>query len=490
MHLIHFPLISFSKQCILEMQSAETGCFSLQLLNEKVIKMGIILFVFLTVMEAALAVLTLTKQKKKTLWHRNCTILRAAEIILVLCLLPAAGQKWRFAGCIILLVLRLFFAGILFCINRRREGKKTLAGTAAGAVMSTLLIGFSLVPAFVFTGYTGLKTTGPYTVQETQAILTDRSRLEVHEQDGSYREIPVHFYYPQEDAENCPLILFAHGSFGYYQSNTSLYMELASNGYAVVSIDHPYYAFFTRDTNGKIIPVDMAFMQTAIDVQNGAYTEEESFILAKEWMDVRTADENFVLDTLKAAGTSACLNDAWYIETTDAETEILRFFAMADMNKIGLAGHSIGGAAAVQLGRERDDIAAAVDMDGTMIGERVLDPNGGYTYNEEPYPIPLLVLDNAGHWEDYTQTISENGQPYVNRFVLDNALDAREAHFSGTEHMDFTDLPLLSPTLASMLGKGSADPEEFVPRMNAVILQYFDHYLKGKEAPETEPWNA
>lgn len=44
---------------------------------------------------------------------------------------------------------------------------------------------------------------------------------------------------------------------------------------------------------------------------------------------------------------------------------------MVDEDKIGLMGHSMGGASSVQLGRERDDIDAVIDLEGTMAGEYV-----------------------------------------------------------------------------------------------------------------------
>ena len=56
----------------------------------------------------------------------------------------------------------------------------------------------------------------------------------------------------------------------------------------------------------------------------------------------------------------------------------------------------------------------------------------------------------------------------------------RTAWISGSEHMNFTDLPLFAPILATNLGKGSRDARECVEIMNEIVLQYFDHYLKGK----------
>ena len=452
--------------------------------------MGVILFAVFTAMEILLTVLSCAKYK--SLWYRNRMFFCGAEFILMLLvmLLPATGQKWRFTGCLVILGIRLAISCIAYLIKRSSATKeKAKAKTIIGAVMSIILIGFSLFPAFIFTGYSGLKTNGQYEVKETQAILIDNSRLEPCENDGSNREIPVHFYYPEGDVLNCPLIVFAHGSFGYYQSNTSLYEELASNGYVVASIDHPYYAFFTKDTAGNTIIVDMEFMQTAIDIQNSPDFTETDYNIECEWMSIRTADENFVLDTIKTAKDSDLLDMAWYTESENVKAEVLKVIEMTDMEKIGLTGHSIGGATAVQLGRERDDITAVVDIDGTMLGEHISYNDGKLSYNPEPYPIPILSLDNERHWGSYVDGLDDKTE-YVNKYLLDNAVDGREAHFDGTEHMDFTDLLLLSPTLAKMLGKGSVDSSEFIPEMNSIILNYFNYYLKGEGKPNIEPWNA
>ncbi|MCM1330668.1 MAG: dienelactone hydrolase family protein [Ruminococcus sp.] len=452
--------------------------------------MGVILFAVFAIAEIALTALSLTKYR--SLWRRNRLFFCIAEfaLMLLVILMPVTGTKWRFTACLVILGIRLAIFGCTYLISLVKEKKdKTTAGIIVSTVMSVIVICFSLVPAFVFTDYDGLETTGPYEVKETQAILIDGSRLEKYEEDGSNREIPVHIYYPEGGTGEYPLVLFAHGSFGYYQSNYSLYAELVSNGYVVASIDHPYYAFFTTDTSGKTITVDFDFMQTAVNMQYSSdFTEtEEDFNTTCEWMSIRTADENFVLDKIKAAKSSGTLDTAWYTESEDAKAEILKALEMTDTGKIGLTGHSIGGAAAVQLGRERDDVTAVIDIDGTMLGEEISFNDGIIGYNPEPYPIPVLSLDNANHWQSYT---GEREQDYVNKYMLDNAVDAREAHFDGSEHMDFTDLPLFAPPLAKLLGTGEVDPSEFIPEINGIILNYFDYYLKGEGEPTVAPWNS
>ena len=63
---------------------------------------------------------------------------------------------------------------------------------------------------------------------------------------GRNRFVNVEFWYPKKADEKYPLLVFSHGAYGIKASNTSTYTELASHGYVVVSIDHPYHSFYTR----------------------------------------------------------------------------------------------------------------------------------------------------------------------------------------------------------------------------------------------------
>ena len=447
--------------------------------------MGIFLLILLSVIEIGLVVWTVKKQKEKKQWLKNRTLVRIAEVLLAgIALLLPIGQKWRLAIVFLLLILRLIVACVVWLIRRNKaNGVKKISGAVVSCVGSILLILITLIPAFLFTGYKGLPTSGEYGVKYTKVILIDETRTDPFETDGSYREVPAHFYYPdtQEDS-GFPLIVFSHGAFGYYQSNTSTYMELASNGYVVVALDHPHHAFFTQDTDGNMIIVDSNFIQTAIEVgsEDEDYDKamEKALQVYKEWMGLRVPDMNFVLDELKAAKEKALLDESWYLGDSE-EQEIQRILAMTDMEHIGVMGHSMGGAASVEIGRERNDVSAVVDIDGTMLAEYLGADDEGYIINEEPYPLPLLEFMN---WEQYNwcKTLSETGTRYANDVVMKNALKGYTTTVQNTEHMDFTDLPLLSPYFASMFGSGTCDKAETMNTVNSVILQFFDNYLKGK----------
>ena len=73
---------------------------------------------------------------------------------------------------------------------------------------------------------------------------------------------------------------------------------------------------------------------------------------------------------------------------------------MTDTDKIGCMGHSLGGATGIALGRERDDIDAVIDFDGTVLGEVVEIKNGKCVPNDTPYPVPVLVFSNGENGEE------------------------------------------------------------------------------------------
>ena len=440
--------------------------------------MQIFFLILLICLEAALVVLTLKKQSEKTLWLRNRTVSRAIEaaILLFIVVMPFTHMKWRYTGALILLGILLLIAGLCWLLKRKKASGAVKKGRViSSAALSVLMIGFALVPAFVFTNYNGLKTTGSYPVREAEAVLVDESRTDPFSNDGSPREVAVHLYYP--DAEGSfPLIVFSHGAFGYYQSNYSTYAELVSHGYVVAALDHPHHAFFTKNAQGKTVLVDFGFLSDAIDVSNGEKTLDEEFELSRAWMELRTGDMNFALDTLKAAAANGSLDGSWHTKHADA---ILSALSRADVDRIGLMGHSMGGATAVSLGRTRDDVDAVIVLDGTMLDELTGIENGTFRYNEEPYPVPVLDFGKKSDYSETEQAKDGSDITYVNKYVIDHAKDGKRVLFGNCGHMDFTDLPLFSPLLASMLGSEKIDHEAFLNRMNSLVLNWFDFYLKG-----------
>ncbi len=444
--------------------------------------MALILFIIFVIFEIGFAVSGIFRKPTKTEWKIKRLIVNAAEcmIYIILLLLPGIDFSFRFKALALLLVIRLFIAALATIFAGKKENPKKVAAIVFSAVISIVLIAISMVPAFMFSDYKGLPTTGEYKVAEAKAILIDENRVEEFEADGSKREVPAHFYFPENiseiAADSLPLVIFSHGAFGYYQSNSSTYMELASNGYVVVSLDHPYHSFFATDTNGKTVTVDPTFFQTAMDIGSKDVPESEIYDITSQWMKLRVDDMNFVIDTLEAAGKADALTESFFLDENN-ENEILSVIKATDFDKIGLMGHSLGGATAVTVGR-RDDVSAVIDLDGTMLGEETGVKDGEIQINEAPYETPLLSVENEEHHRQAMEA-DVNSYAYANNVILNNASCGYETYFKNSGHMNFTDLPLFAPALANMLGTGSIDAKECVETMNEIVLNFYDCYLKN-----------
>ncbi len=364
--------------------------------------------------------------------------------------------------------------------NIKNKEKKSGKGKKIAIVIILLIIAIMVIKSVAFKKFDMPVLSGSYEVAQKSAILIDKNRLEAFEDDGSYREVPVHFYYPENieelDKASLPLVIFSHGAFGYYESNTTTYMELASNGYVVASLDHPYHAFFTKDSSGKTITVNMDFFNTALNVGSSEADETEVYYITSKWMELREADMNFVIDTIKEAAAKDTFSDAWFVADKD-NADIRAIIEHTNTEKIGLMGHSLGGATAVTVGR-RSDVSAVIDLDGTMIGEEIGVENGKILINETPYETPLLAFDSDSHHAD-REKARETGVIYVNNVILDNATTGYSTYIEGSAHMNFTDLPTVAPALAKFLGTGSVDQKECMGSIDSVTLNFFNCYLKN-----------
>lgn len=376
------------------------------------------------------------------------------------------GFRWYFLGGVLAI-----FALIGSCkLLTKKFGKKPYRTwrIVCKMIRMVLIITIATMPAIAFPQYGNPRTTGSYAVDTATYTFTDESRIETFVNTGEHRKVTVEFWYPRQAEGTYPLIVFSHGAFGVKMSNASTFMDLASNGYVVCSIDHPYHAAGTIDADKNLTLGSKAFMQEVINANSDIYSERELFDLYSKWMDLRTGDIAFVLDTI-------------LINIEDNKED---FYKLIDKNKIGLIGHSLGGAASVQLGRVRDDIGAVINLDGSMLGEYRLNEAKEIVINEEPYPLPLLNF-----YSEYVINELETDPEYVypNKYISSISSRAFEVCIKGTNHMSYTDLPLFSPFLAKQLSgisggstKATVDKYFCIETMNTLVLEFFNCYLKGE----------
>lgn len=323
--------------------------------------------------------------------------------------------------------------------------------------------GFALItflaasPMLVFPAYTPITPTGHQVVATDTQTVVDASRTDLFSKHGSHRTLTFGAWYPDVSGADFPLIVFSHGSMGIRDSNFSLFEELASHGYVVVSIDHTWHALYTRDTTGHQIWIDGGYVGE-LRRENAKEDPAQSLEYYRRWMGIRVADIEFVLDHL--------------LSGSDLVSR------MIDPERIGLIGHSLGGSAVLGVGRLRDDIGAVVALEAPYMTEILAVEDGRFVWNADPYPVPVLNVYTDSAWGH----LSEWPQYERNRELLDDPL-ADTLHIEGVGHLHLTDLSLSSPFLTRLLNghPSTGDPREALELLNRRVLEFFDEHLRGPD---------
>lgn len=410
--------------------------------------------------------------------------IRISFLLLFLFLTALSIIQWSFRWVLLAVLLVCLGGCSLYSLLRRKEETKSPRRwvIVLKCIGLMLVYSISMIPALIFPQYRQPEVSGPYKVRTVTESYIDHNRMETFSHKNEKREVNVEFWYPEHAKGTYPLIIFSHGAFGIKTSNTSTFEELASNGYVVCSIDHPYHAMFTKDSKGRITTADPSFIREVEDANNDVYDGKTEYRIEKKWLKLRTKDMNFVIDTIKAK-----------TKNKTGAKDLSNVYTLIDTTKIGVMGHSLGGAASVQIGRERTDVGAVVNLDADLLGEYVGWKDGKWLVNHKVYSLPLLSIYSDDMKRLYDQ-IKDPAIEIPQRLISATAPCAYEVYIKGTNHMSLTDLPLVSPLMVSLIsdsvnkcGKNQkADKYQVIERMNHLVLDFFNVYLKkeGKFQPD------
>jgi fermentation-respiration switch protein FrsA (DUF1100 family) len=339
---------------------------------------------------------------------------------------------------------------------------KNRAWKALG-LMTFLLVCILASSILLFPSYQPLEVTGPYDIGTVRYTFIDEQRIEVFSNTGKNRQVNVVFWYPKDvdGDETYPLVVFSHGGLGTETSNESLYRELASHGYVVGAIGHPYQAFLTKSEDGRTTFVNGEYFREILS-EDAKSDKEQSHQYYQKWLETRTTDINFVIDTILA-------------RASDGAGGV---YALIDGTKIGVMGHSLGGSAALAIPRQRHDIATVIALESPFLYDIVGVENNDFLWLDEAYPIPVLNIYSDSSWSH----LSEWAQYARNAALLsDTSQIATSLYLPGAGHFSLTDLSLASPLLTSLLdgGKPEHDREEYLQKVNQACLEFLNRYLKN-----------
>ena len=276
----------------------------------------------------------------------------------------------------------------------------------------------------------------------TQILTRDLSRVRTY----SIRDAAVS---PEQPAY--PVILMRAGLAALTTDYSSLAEDLASHGYIVVGFDAPYRTFVVVLPDGTVIA---RAPQNNADLFSGPEQEQLATKLVQAW----SADMGFALDQLGR------------LNASDSSG---RFLGRLDMQRVGVFGHSLGGATTLQFCHHDSRCKAGIDLDGAPLGSVVSE---GVTQ-----PFMFLLSDHQREPESETRPIEARIRSIYDRLPADRRLYVR---IPGAGHYLFSD-PVRSPLLMRVLrtlGIVRLDGRRQIAITAHYISTFFDVYLKQAPA--------
>jgi hypothetical protein len=248
-----------------------------------------------------------------------------------------------------------------------------------------------------------------------------------------------------------PVVLLQPGLGRSASDYTVLAEALASHGYVVVGSTPTYSAGVVVFPDGRVA---RATPQGSLPEHLSPDKPDGARILDR-LVDIWVGDNRFVLDQLE------CLH---------ANDPDARFTGRLDLRAVGVCGHSLGGAAAVQTCASDARFRAGVDIDGDLygaVGRCALPRPCMFIWSDPPSPASQVW------WRARCDSDRPIDAPHVYQIVI-----------AGVGHLNFSDLAVLFSPGARLLGAlGPIDGRRGLAISTEYLRAFFDRYLKNADSP-------
>ncbi len=246
---------------------------------------------------------------------------------------------------------------------------------------------------------------------------------------------------PAGRQRSLPLVVLSPGFTSPRSTLTALAEDLASHGYVVAGVDHTYESFATAFPDGRVT--------TCLARE----TRRRGTGFWEKVMAGRAADVSFVLGELTGA------HPAW------------PGAALIDPSRMAMAGHSIGGAAAIAAMLADSRIRAGLDMDGATHAQI---PGSGLSR-------PFLFLGKQSNYAPGSGGDIPGKPGPVTTWEHDWKLLGgwkRWLLVSGAVHASFTDLGLLADQIGVDIGAALPGARS-LDITRAYVRAFFDQHLRS-----------
>lgn len=262
-----------------------------------------------------------------------------------------------------------------------------------------------------------------------------------------------------------PVVFFHHGLCAARTDSTQINEQLASLGFIVVALGNTHESAAVEFPDGRVATTSDPTFCHAVDPSNPVHDAT-----LRRLLDVRVADTRFVLDQLERVDRGA---------NPDASRAPLpRGLAGAlDTTRVGMFGHSFGGATAAAVLAADARFVAGVNLDGFIIG-----PVAGQGLTK-----PFLMLGSWYHdpvmdptWAEFLPRLSG----WHRWFRINEAGHYRFIDFGGSvrrwgieDRLKPDHLPVWQANF------GDIDDQLSQEIMIRLTTAFFRHHLRGAPAP-------
>ena len=241
-----------------------------------------------------------------------------------------------------------------------------------------------------------------------------------------------------------PVLIFSHGITGSRHLHQILFEHLASKGYIVFALDHSFDANLTIFPDGKIA-----------DYRSEITGHPDSILIREKQINTRAFDIGFIIDQIRK------------IETGIIDSKLS---GRLDLDRVALGGHSYGGATAILASHNHEIIKACVVLDGWIspIPDEVI---------SEGINVPFLFVGRPSwHDSDYPGNYERLAD-----LITHSSNEKYDLRINQTLHLDYTDIPLMSPLVKHVMDVGDLKPSTTLSLINDLVLGFLEVHLLERD---------
>jgi dienelactone hydrolase len=251
-----------------------------------------------------------------------------------------------------------------------------------------------------------------------------------------------------------PVVIMRAGGGALTTDYTTLAEDLASHGYIVVGFDAPYRTFVVALPDKRVVTRPPEYNPENLPA-------DQANRLINRLLPMWTSDTAFVVSQLQ------------HLNAADPSG---KFTGRLDMQRLGVFGHSFGGATALQFCHDDPRCKAGIDIDGA--------PFGRFVQEGLKQPFMFILSDHSRELSDpVDRQILADIQSIYDRLPNGRLLITirRANHFSFSDQMLLKSQYVIG--MLRIFGFGGLDGRRGLAITAEYVHTFFDVYLKG--APST-----